>query len=88
MYYTARSHLKAPPHSSEAKWRCNEFNFLRECLGLSYSELSKVAGVSTLTLVNNSFVSQPPNLMTLERMRHALEQRQPVNKVPKSINTK
>ena len=87
MYYTARPQ-KALPYSSEAKWRCREYNFIRECLGLSYSELSKIVGLSALTLENNSIVSQPPNLMTLERMRHALEQRQPVNKVSKSIDTK
>ncbi|MFD1792441.1 hypothetical protein ACFSE0_12510 [Ochrobactrum teleogrylli] len=87
MYYTARPQ-KALPYSSEAKWRCREYNFIRECLGLSYSELSKIVGLSAITLENNSHPYQPPALMTLERMRHALEQRQSVNKVSKRINEK
>ncbi len=87
MYYITRPQ-KASPHSNEAEWRCNEFNFLRSVLGLSYSEISKIVGLSAGTLGRNSSPSQPPALMTLERMRHALEQRQSVNKVSKRINTK
>lgn len=84
MYYTARSHLSAPPHSSEARWRCREYKFIRDCLGLSNAELSKVTGMSPSTLANHLYPKQPPTIMTLERMRHALEQRKSVNKV--SIN--